>query len=146
MIFEGVVSLHFLLTPLQHTFLPSQSPNPLFLISSQTKTKQEVEDAGAEIWFERGKMLIACVVVSFLVSIVLVGIGHEYMVMEVHPVAAYIILACVLVLMGYVEALHYSCVRSPHGEESTLGHTRHSTLHTPSHSTLKTLHIAKHHT
>ncbi len=56
------------------------------------------------------KFFLSSCVVMFLISIVLTGIANEWMVMEVHPVAAYIILACVLVLMGYVEALHYSCV------------------------------------
>lgn len=64
-------------------------------------------------------MVIASSVVIFLISIVLVGIGHEYMVMKVHPIAAYIILACVLTLMGYVEALHYSCVNMVNDDPTT---------------------------
>ena len=65
---------------------------------------------GAEVWIERAKMVMGSLVVSFLAAVAFTGNASGWMVMEVHTAAAFIILACVLVLMGFVEALHYSCV------------------------------------
>ena len=56
------------------------------------------------------QFVVASAFVTFLVIIVFVGIGSGWMVLEVPPVAGFIILALAMLLMAYVEALHYSCV------------------------------------
>ena len=72
--------------------------------------KTAVESQSYEVMLEWFKLIVASAVVLFLISIVFTGIGNGWMVMRVHPAIGFLILFCILVLMAYVEALHYSCV------------------------------------
>ena len=48
-------------------------------------------------------------VVTLLVLVAFVGIANGWCILQVHPAVNFMLLFCALVLLAYVEALHYAC-------------------------------------
>ncbi len=59
---------------------------------------------------EQIKYFIVTVVVFILVLVIFVGVADGYSVLKVHPALNFILLLGALVLLAYVEALHYGVV------------------------------------
>jgi hypothetical protein len=58
---------------------------------------------------EHIKRFISTCAVSLLVLMVFVGVANRWCVLQIHPAALYVLLLGALVLLAYVEALHYAC-------------------------------------
>ena len=56
------------------------------------------------------KYFFSAVVVHLLILVAFIGISMQYCVLKLHPVGLFILLIFALVLLAYVEALHYACV------------------------------------
>lgn len=61
-------------------------------------------------WCERLKLVIASLAVTLLVLVIIVGIAFQYAVLKINPAANFIIMIGCLVLLAYLESLHYACV------------------------------------
>lgn len=59
---------------------------------------------------ENTRLVISSIAVSLLLLVVFVGVSLSYCVLKLHPAANFLILFVCLVLLAYVEALHYACV------------------------------------
>lgn len=62
------------------------------------------------IWGERLKLFIASCVVAALMVVIVVGIINEYCILRLHPAINFILLFGAIILLAYVEALHYGVV------------------------------------
>jgi hypothetical protein len=67
--------------------------------------------------FSRAKVAIECIkytvftiVVAASTSVILTGIASRYCILKFHPIALYVLLFLALLLLAYVEALHYANV------------------------------------
>lgn len=61
-------------------------------------------------WCERIKLVLGTMAVSLLILVLLVGVAMGYSVLQIHPAINFVLLFFALVLLAYVEALHYACV------------------------------------
>jgi hypothetical protein len=59
---------------------------------------------------ERIKLVVVSIVVFLLILVVFIGIANNYCVLQIHPVANFILLFLALTLLAYCEALHYAVV------------------------------------
>lgn len=60
--------------------------------------------------FEIFKMVIASIVVTLLIIVDIVGIANRFCILQLHPALNFFLLIGALILLAYVEALHYACV------------------------------------
>jgi hypothetical protein len=61
-------------------------------------------------WCERIKLVLASVAVFLLVLVIFVGIAFQYNVLKINPAANYVIMFGCLLLLAYLESLHYAVV------------------------------------
>eukprot|EP01039_Chlorochromonas_danica_P000389 gene389-422_t len=61
-------------------------------------------------WCERIKLFIGTCAVTLLIIVLFVGVALGYSVLEAPPPANFVLLFFGLLLLAYVEALHYACV------------------------------------
>lgn len=59
---------------------------------------------------ENVKLVIGSIAVFLLIVVLLIGVGSGYSVLKLPPPANFVLLFFALVLLAYVEALHYACV------------------------------------
>ena len=59
---------------------------------------------------ERIRLVVCSIVVALLIIVDIIGIVNGWMVLDVHPVLAFVLLIGALLILAMVEALHYSCV------------------------------------
>jgi hypothetical protein len=59
---------------------------------------------------EKIKLVIGTIAVSLLILVIFIGVALRYSVLQLHPVANFILLFFGLLLLAYVEALHYAVV------------------------------------
>lgn len=59
---------------------------------------------------EDAKFVLGSIAVFLLILMVFVGVSFTYCVLKLHPAFNFIILFVCVVLLAYVEALHYACV------------------------------------
>jgi hypothetical protein len=73
-------------------------------MSSSTKSTE------SNLWMERFKLVTASLVVGALLVVVGVGIVNKYCILQLHPAINFLLLFGAIVLLAYVEALHYGVV------------------------------------
>ncbi len=61
-------------------------------------------------WCEYVRYICSTIVVNALVLVAFVGVANSYCVMKSHPALNFFLLFGALLLLAYVEALHYGCV------------------------------------
>ena len=61
-------------------------------------------------WCEKIKLVISTCVVTVLILVIIVGVSLEYSVLEINPAGNFVLLLFGLILLAYVEALHYGSV------------------------------------
>lgn len=59
---------------------------------------------------EKAKLVISSAAVFLLLLVVFVGISLTYCVLKLFPAINFVILLVCIILLAYVEALHYACV------------------------------------
>jgi hypothetical protein len=61
-------------------------------------------------WCERIKLMLASIGVFLLVLVIFVGIAFQHNVLKINPAANYVIMFGCLLLLAYLESLHYAVV------------------------------------
>lgn len=61
-------------------------------------------------WCERIKLVIASIAVTLLLIVIFVGVALHYSVLALNPIGNFILMFFCLLLLAYVEALHYAVV------------------------------------
>lgn len=59
---------------------------------------------------EDAKLVLGSVAVFLLLLMVIVGVSLTYCILKLHPTLNFLILVVCIVLLAYLEALHYACV------------------------------------
>ena len=59
---------------------------------------------------ENAKLVISSIAVFLLLLVVFVGVSLSYCVLQLFPLFNFLILLFCIILLAYVEALHYACV------------------------------------
>lgn len=59
---------------------------------------------------EKAKLVLGSAAVFLLILVVFVGVSLSYCILQVFPLVNFLLLFASLLLLAYVEALHYACV------------------------------------
>jgi hypothetical protein len=62
------------------------------------------------------RLFFSTVIVTLLTIVVFVGIANQWCVLALPPIALYLILFFCLIILAYVESLHYACKSSTHAK------------------------------
>lgn len=93
---------------------------------------------------EGAKLVIGSAAVFLLILVAFVGVALTYCVLKIFPLANFALLFIALVLLAYIEALHYGCVAVSIRYQllKQLLTVNHPSIHV-AHHTLPTLHALK---
>lgn len=61
-------------------------------------------------WCETLKLFLGTCAVTLLILVVIIGVALEYSVLQINPAGNFVLLAVGLLLLAYVESLHYAVV------------------------------------
>mgnify|MGYP003387166145 FL=1 len=78
--------------------------------SSSSSASSRNEPSEWDEILENVKLFLASCVVYTLILVVIIGVSNTYCILQIHPVANFLLLLMALTLLAYVEALHYGVV------------------------------------
>jgi hypothetical protein len=55
------------------------------------------------------RLIFATIVVTLLMIVIVIGVANRWCVLQLHPALLFVILFVCIILLAYVEALHYGC-------------------------------------
>ena len=67
-------------------------------------------DSKADDWIDNAKLVFSSCITAALIIVVFAGVSLGWCVLATPPPATFILLIFALILLAYVEALHYACV------------------------------------
>lgn len=56
------------------------------------------------------KLVIGTIAVAALLLVLFIGVAMQYSILQVYPAVNFVLMVGCLILLAYVEALHYACV------------------------------------
>lgn len=77
--------------------------------SNSTPECSEEQKSQAAMICEYIKLFCGTCVVILLVMVAFTGIGNQWCVLQIHPAALFCLLFFGIILLAYIEALHYAC-------------------------------------
>ena len=77
---------------------------------NDSKIERQIESVCRSQTCEGVKLLLVGVTVALLTVVLFIGVSLMWGVLKVFPVVNFILLFVAIILLAYVEALHYGCV------------------------------------